>query len=71
MVVTSFLVGEATHHLARFHVTNAQIGRLQARPTGLTLSEWQAFSLTHDLAHARMAEQMRMDRSRLASRTMP
>src|SRR5438128_1047625 len=68
--VAELLVGEATHHLPRFHVTNAQIGRLQARPTGLTLSKWQAFGLTHDLAHACMAKQMGMHRCRRAGGTV-
>ena len=35
-------IGEAAHHLARFHVTDAEIYRLKARPARLALRKRQA-----------------------------
>ncbi len=39
---------------------------MQARPAGLLLRQWQASGVPHDLAHARMAEQVWMHGCRLA-----
>src|SRR5260370_37884856 len=52
------LVAQLPHELAGFFVTHGQVGHLEATPASLALCERQIAGGAHNLAHARMSEQV-------------
>lgn len=46
---------------SRFFIADGQVCHLKTTPTSLALGKWEVACAAHDLAHARMAEQMRVD----------
>jgi hypothetical protein len=53
-----------------FDITEDQIFSVKSSPAGLLLSKGEALGVTHDLAHACMAEQMWVHWRRLADRAV-
>jgi hypothetical protein len=57
------------HELLWLGIAQGEVLRVQAGPAGLLLGECRAPGVPHDLTHAGVAEQMRVDRRRLAGPT--
>jgi hypothetical protein len=57
--------GQFLHEAAGLVIPDDEVGHLQPAPAGLALGEWKIARRTHDLAHAGMPEQMRVDGCRL------
>ena len=60
------LAAERLHEGALLSIAEAQVAQLELRPPRSALDQRQAAGVADDLAHPRVAEEMRMDRCRLA-----
>src|SRR5918911_3961417 len=62
------LLGDLPHEAARLVIADRQVRHLQAAPAGLALSQGEVPCGADDLAHTRVAKQVRMRRRRLPGR---